>query len=112
MTDRQFWIQTAVLAVGSIGTVWVATLAIWGDVWRRRLVGAKLRIRLLDPLGDPTNLANGADARYYRVVIENLRPHAIATNACVVLTNLVRPNADGEYPPFNRKRLGNCVLPD
>src|ERR1700723_2193154 len=96
MTDCQFWIQTAVLALGSIGTVSVAGLAIWGDKIRRKYVGAKLRLRLLDPSGEAMTLANGAEARFYHVVMENLRPHAIATNACVVITEIVRPNADGQ----------------
>lgn len=77
----------------------MAVLAIWGDPIRRRWIGTKLTLRVLDPEGEPVPHTDGTPARYYHVVVENLRPHAPATNTHVVLSRITRPSADGRFYP-------------
>ena|ERR1700733_2607882 len=90
-------VQEIIAGVAAVASLFVAVLAIWGEPIRRRFVGAKLRLRLLDPNGEPIDVAAGP-ARYYHVVVSNLRPHAIATNAHVVMTKVKRATAQGQYP--------------
>ena len=73
-------VQSISSAAEAVGTIAVAILAVWGEPIRRRVVGTRLRLGLLDPHGEAINVTPAAatvlPARYYHVVVENMRPHA------------------------------------
>jgi hypothetical protein len=98
MSPEQFLIQECITGAAALGTITVAILATWGEPIRRRLVGTELELSLLDPAGEAINLAGGQAARYYHVVVKNRRPHAVATNAHVVVTKLIRATGHGQFP--------------
>jgi hypothetical protein len=97
--STEFLTDAIINGLVAVGTIAIAVLAIWGEPIRRRWIGTKLNLKLLDPDGEFTNLSNGAPAWYYHVAVENLRPHAPANNAHVVLTKLTKPSADGQFDP-------------
>jgi hypothetical protein len=81
-----------------VGTLLVAVLAIWGDLIKSHITGPKLVISLHDPQGEPTKMNDGKKARHYHLKVSNKRRWAPAKNVRVVLTNVIKPAADGSYP--------------
>ena len=98
MTDFESW-TLVILAVTAVGTLLVAVLAIWGDWIRSQLTGPKLAISLHDPQGEPTGLTNGKSSRHYHLKVSNKRRWTQAKNVRVVLTKVIKPAADGSFPP-------------
>src|SRR5258706_3330587 len=99
MTEKQACIQLLIEAIAATATFLAVVVAIWGDGLRRSWAGPKLRLRLLDPTGEPIPLSTGQAARYYHVEIRNARPSAIGTNVRVYVTKIRRPRADGQFTP-------------
>jgi hypothetical protein len=68
-------ISDCIAALEAAGTLAVAAAAIWGDWIRSKLLPPKLRVELLDPLGEfviqtrRTTLAGGAPGREGRIAL-------------------------------------------
>ena len=91
-------IELIIQALGALGTIAVAVLAIWGDWFRDRLAAPKLEIRLRDTKGNLTML-NGRKAIYYHLIVENRRKWALAKGVQVMLDGIWRRAADGSFKP-------------
>ena len=96
MTTYEIWnliIQGAV----ALGTILIAAIAIWGDLVRSWLSGPKLKVRLLNRLGELTNLSDGTPVWYYHLKVTNDRKGSPTHKVRVVLTKIFQPAADGSW---------------
>ena len=84
-------------AVAAIGTLIIAVLAIWGDWFRARFAGPKLRTYLRSERGHLTTRANGVKTVYYHLIVVNDRRWSPARNVTVKLTGIESKAADGSY---------------
>jgi len=94
MTCYEKWslvIQGAVAA----GTFILGFIAIWGDRIRSRFFGPKLRVFLLNPMGELNPLNDGRQCRNYHLTVTNNRKWAPAHNVQIFLTKIFRQAADG-----------------
>jgi hypothetical protein len=86
-------------AVGAIATAAAVITALWGDWFRDKLAGPKLRIAIERPEGHMTKVWINGDpekavpARYYPVEVSNLRNWAAAKGVKVYLFDALRENA-------------------
>lgn len=105
MTYAEIWgfILQALLVVATSA---VAVMAIFGDSIRAKYWGPKLRVRLHDPEGEsiPSRDSSGkmVPARFYHLKVTNERLSVSARNVRVMLTQVIKPAADGT---FSRQRL-------
>lgn len=99
MTNWQFWVQTAVQIVVAAATLLLAVIAIWGESLRAKWVGPKLRLELIDSLGEFIRLNDGSSSRYYHMRVTNERRAVKANNVRVVLTEVSRSSADQSIRP-------------
>lgn len=95
MTDNQyFWYMVCQWTL-SVGTIILATVAIWGHFIRVRLLGPKLLIALKYKKGAVSMFSDGIVSRYYHLRVWNERRASPAHNVRVVIKSLYRPKADG-----------------
>ncbi len=85
-------------ALGTVATILVAILAIWGEYVRSRFAGPRLSLTLHDPEGEAIARSSGEMTRYYHLKVSNRRRWAPARNVRVVLTSIIKPAADGTLP--------------
>jgi hypothetical protein len=86
--------------VSVVATLILAALAIWGQSVRAKLVGPKLTLSLLDPLGERIPMGPaGTPSRWYHLRVVNERRSAPAKNVRVVIDKVSRPSADGQFRP-------------
>jgi hypothetical protein len=83
----------------AIGTVAVAVLAIWGDWFRARLAGPRIRLALRDARGDLTVRANGKKTIYYHVIVTNQRTWSPAKAVRILVAGVSKRRPDGTYFP-------------
>jgi len=84
--DQQFWWNWWVQLGVAIGTIGAVCVALWAVLRRQK---PSLKLRVLDPQGESTNLVSGEQARYYHLQICNEeRSSAIATQVQVFLTRI------------------------
>ena len=84
-------------AAAAIGTLIIVVLAIWGDWFRTRFAGPKLRTYLRSERGSLTTRTNGVKTVYYHLVVVNDRRWSPARNVTVKLTGIESKAADGSY---------------
>lgn len=96
MTTYEIWNLIIQGAVG-VGTLLVAAIAIWGNLIRSWWSGPKLKIRLHNPMGEPTTLTDGTPVRYYHLRVTNGRKWSPAHNVRVLLAKVFQPAADGSW---------------
>ncbi len=87
-------IQTISIAVGAIGTIAVAALAIWGSWIRYYFMRPKLVFSLPDSKGDLNKRNDNKMVRYYHVKLSNKRSWSPAERVRVMLTSISRVGAD------------------
>jgi hypothetical protein len=93
MTCYEIWsliIQGAV----AVGTLILAIIAIWGDRIRSSWCGPKLKVSLLNPMGELNPLNDGRQCRNYHLKVTNNRKGTPAHNVQVFL-KIFRSAADG-----------------
>lgn len=91
-------IQIIIDALVAIGTIAVAVLAIWGEWFREKLgMRPKLQLRVRDTKGTLTARGDGRRVIYYHLVVENRRPWALATGVQVMITQIWRQAAGGNF---------------
>jgi len=98
MTRFEIW-SLVVQAVVGIGTLLVAIAAIWGEFFRSRWTGPRLRVSLLNPIGELTMVKSKQtrkQARYYHLKVSNDREWPAAENVRVVVTKIFAL-ADGHW---------------
>jgi len=87
---------------GSLGTIIVAILAIWGEQIRSIIgLGPKLVVKLHDPIGEvvPMMVNNRPVdyARWYHLRVRNKHKWTKAANVRITIIALSKPAADGSY---------------
>jgi hypothetical protein len=98
MTSAELW-NIVIQGLVAFGTLLLGAIAIWGDFIRHRLLGPRLKIKLLDQNGTLTNIASGSPGRYYKIDVSNRRRWSPAINVRVILKNILKPAADGTLTP-------------
>jgi hypothetical protein len=96
MTAYESW-NLIIQGVIGFGTLVLASIAIWGNLVRSWLSGPKLKVRLLNPLGELITLSDGTPVRYYHLKVTNGRRKSAARNVEVLLTKIFQPAADGSW---------------
>lgn len=96
-------------AVGAIGSIAVAILAIWGDFFRAKFYGPKLELLPRNFIGTfaPMKLINkktgeiikSTSAYYYHLTVVNYRSYITAKNCRVMLKQITRKGSDGIFHP-------------
>ena len=94
MTTYKIW-SLIVQGLVGVGTLLLAAVAIWGNLFRSWLSGPKLRVSLHDPTGELITLKDGRRARYYHLRVTSHRNWAPAHNVRLLLTKIFQPAADG-----------------
>lgn len=94
---EKYSVATQVLV--AFGTIVVAVVAIWGDYLRMLFGAPQLKLRLLNPEGEPTKYDDGRDVRYYHLAVSNDRSWAPAKNVVVHITFMERLGPDGQWQP-------------
>ena len=80
------------------GTIAVAVLAIWGEWFREKLgMRPKLQFRVRDTKGTLTSRQDGRRVIYYHLFVENKRPWVLATGVQVMITQIWRQAAGGNF---------------
>src|SRR2546425_6370564 len=86
----------------AIGTVAVAVLAIWGDWFKARLAGPRIRLALRDARGDLTVRANGKKTIYYHVTVTNQRTWSPAKAVRILVAGVFQNKAPRPHFSFSR----------
>jgi hypothetical protein len=89
-------VKTIAEALTAFGTVAVAAVAIWGDRIKDRLFGPRLKLSLLDAMGDLTRRQNGIEVFYYHIRVTN-RPHSLAKSVQVLVQRVSRRVPGGTF---------------
>jgi len=87
-------IEVAAIVFGAFSTFAVAVLAIWGDWIRNRLLGPRLELSPLNPLGDLTFYGSGQRAYFYHLRVKN-QPRRNAARGARILVRAVSRRAPG-----------------
>lgn len=88
-----FWVGL----LGTLASVAIAIIAIWGEGWRCKLVGPRLRITLPNVLGVLTKRNNGNRVWYYHLRIVNKRRWSPARNAQVLCRTVEVSDSRGSW---------------
>jgi hypothetical protein len=96
METHEAW-NLIIQSITCLGILLVVILAIWGNFFRSWLSGPRLKISLLNSLGELTTLSNNASVRYYHLNVKNKRKWAPARNVRVMLTKVFLRAADGSW---------------
>ncbi len=85
------------IVVVALGTVVIAILAIWGDLFRRIFAGPLLDLELFDTKGDLINRNDGGNAYFYHLKVTNRRTWSPARSTRVFVVAIEKKSADDEY---------------
>lgn len=96
MTEYEGW-SLIVQAAAAVGTIAVVFIAVWGEYFRQRFAGPRLRLKLRSSEGEFTTLSDGTSARYYHLLAQNDRKWAPAQKVIVFLVNVEKPGPDGYW---------------
>jgi hypothetical protein len=94
MTCYEIWSLIIQSVVGA-ATLLIAIIAIWGNLFRSWWSGPKLKVFILNPLGEVNPLNDGTPVRNYHLKVTNSRKGAPAYNVRMILTKIFQPAADG-----------------
>jgi hypothetical protein len=94
MTCYEIW-SLVIQGVVAVGTLIVAIIAIWGDHIRSWWSGPRLKVPLLNPMGELNPLNDGRQCRNYHLKVTNNRKGSPAHNVQVFLMKVFRSAADG-----------------
>ena len=82
----------------ALGTITVAILAIWGDQFRTKFFGPKLKLVAHNLNGIVVPLNNGKRGIFYHLKVVNEKNLICAKNCHVMLTKLWKKDVDGNFP--------------
>jgi hypothetical protein len=94
MTCFEFW-SLIVQGAVAVGTLLLAFLAIYGDRIRSKCFGPKIKVSMLNPMGELNRLNDGRQCRNYHLRVTNNRKRAAAHNVQVFFMKIFRSAADG-----------------
>lgn len=98
MTRYEMW-SLVIQFFAAVGTVFIAVLAIWGDLIRHRLVPPKLSVTLRTPQNELAHFNDGP-WWYYHLVVTNQRKWAPVRLVRVFVTSLKRQTGnDSNWVP-------------
>jgi len=97
MTDHQFTLYMTSQWFMVIATLLLGAIAIWGDWIKAKLIGPRLVVDILNPMGEATQFSDGVASRHYHLIVRNKIKSSPAHNVRVLMTGLSRPTADGRY---------------
>jgi hypothetical protein len=106
--EKQFWLNFTVNSLLALFTFGVVIVALFGDVFRKKIFPPLLSLKILHPEGEKTPIRlittteegtkeREEDARFYPIQVSNQRRWSPANQTQVSLVRLEEPGPGGEW---------------